>query len=111
MNPESLYGPVAVVSGASSGIGAAVARALAHEGMHLALAARRESALVDVQAGLKGRGGEARSLVAATDVTDRQQVKSLVARAEEELGPVDVLVNCAGIMYYTLVWFPIYTTP
>ena len=100
-----------MVTGASSGIGAAVARALAHEGMHLALAARRESALVDVQAGLEGRGGEARSLVAATDVTYRQQVKSLVARAEEELGPVDVLVNCAGVVYYTLVLFPKYTTP
>jgi NAD(P)-dependent dehydrogenase (short-subunit alcohol dehydrogenase family) len=44
-----------------------------------------------------------RSLVGAIDVADRDQVKSLVARSEEELGPVDVLVNCAGIMYYTMV--------
>ena len=39
----------------------------------------------------------------ATDVADRDQVKALVARTEEELGPVDVLVNCAGVMYYTLM--------
>ena len=103
MNSEPLQGRVAVVTGASSGIGAAVARALAREGVHVALAARREDALLEVQAGLDHRGGGVRSLVAATDVADRDQVKSLVARTEEELGPVDVLVNCAGVMYYTLM--------
>jgi NADP-dependent 3-hydroxy acid dehydrogenase YdfG len=92
-----------VVTGASSGIGAAVARALAREGAHVALAARREDALLEVQAGLDDRGGEVRSLAVATDVTDREQVKSLVASAEEGLGPVEVLVNCAGVMYYTLM--------
>jgi NADP-dependent 3-hydroxy acid dehydrogenase YdfG len=92
-----------VVTGASSGIGAAVTRALVQEGAHVALAARRRDALLEVQAGLDYRDGEGRSLVAATDVTDRQQVRSLVARTEEELGPVDMLVNCAGIMYYTLM--------
>jgi NAD(P)-dependent dehydrogenase (short-subunit alcohol dehydrogenase family) len=54
-----------------------------------------------VQAGLQG--GEVRTLTVPTDVTDRQQVKSLVARTVEELGAVDILVNCAGLMYYTLV--------
>ena len=103
MNCESLQGRVAVVTGASSGIGAAVARALAPEGAHVALAARRQDALLGVQAGLDGRGSEVKSLVAATDVTKREQVKSLVARTEEELGPVDILVNCAGVMYYSLM--------
>ena len=103
MNSEALRGKVAVVTGASSGIGAAVACALAREGAHVALAARRVSALLEVQAGLEGRGGEVGSMVAATAVADRDQVKALVARTEEELGPVDVLVNCAGVMYYTLV--------
>jgi NADP-dependent 3-hydroxy acid dehydrogenase YdfG len=103
MNCESLQGRVAVVTGASSGIGAAVARALAPEGAHVALAARRQDALLGVQAGLDGRGSEVKSLVAATDVTNREQVKSLVARTEEELGPVDILVNCAGVMYYSLM--------
>ena len=111
MNSEALRGKVVVVTGASSGIGAAVAHALAREGAHMALAARRKSALLEVQAGLEGRGGEVRSMVAATDVADRDQVKALVARTEEELGPVDVLVNCAEVMYYTLVWFSKYTTP
>lgn len=98
-----MQGRVAVVTGASSGIGAAVARALALEGAHVALAARRQDALLEVQAGLDGRSGEVKSLVAPTDVTNREQVKSLIARTTEELGPVDILVNCAGVMYYSLM--------
>ena len=91
------------MTGASSRIGAAVARALAREGTHVALAARREDTLLETQAGLDDRRDEVKSLVAATDVTDRGQVKSLVTRAENELGPVEILVNCAGVMYYTRV--------
>jgi NADP-dependent 3-hydroxy acid dehydrogenase YdfG len=90
---------VAVVTGASSGIGAAVARALNAEGAHVVLAARGKEALLEIQAGLDGR----KCIVCATDVTDRGQVRSLVARTEEELGPVEILVNCAGVMYYTLM--------
>src|SRR5919199_3613841 len=97
VNGEPLRGRVAVVTGASSGIGAAVARALAREGAHLALAARRRDMLAEVQTGLKHQGVEAKSLIVPTDVTDRRQVKSLVAHTEEELGPVDFLVNCAGV--------------
>ena len=89
-----------MVTGASSGIGAAVAGALAREGAPVALAARRLDALREVQAGLV-QGAE--SIVAATDVTDREGVGELVARVERELGPVDFLVNCAGVMYYTLM--------
>jgi NADP-dependent 3-hydroxy acid dehydrogenase YdfG len=92
-----------VVTGASSGIGAAVARALAHEGAHLALTARRRDALLEVRTGLDRQRGKVRSLVVPTDITDRRQVKSLIARTEEELGPVDILVNCAGVMFYTLM--------
>src|ERR687894_2060083 len=102
MSKDPLHGRVAVVTGASSGIGAAVARALAREGAGVALAARRRDALIEVQAGLE-RQGAARSIVVPTDVTDRTQVGRLVSRAEDELGPVDVLVNCAGVMYYTLM--------
>ena len=89
-----------MVVGASSGIGAAVARALAEEGAGVALAARRKDALREVQSGLPN---EARSLFFPTDVTDREGVRALVGRAEDELGPVDALVNCAGVMYYTLM--------
>jgi NADP-dependent 3-hydroxy acid dehydrogenase YdfG len=98
----SLRNRVAVVTGASSGIGAAVTRALNAGGAHVALAARREEALLEIQAGLDSGGGR-KCMVCPTDVTDREQVRSLVARAEEELGPVEILVNCAGVMYYTLM--------
>lgn len=91
---------VAVVTGASSGIGAAVARALAREGAHVALAARRKPELLEVRDSLQGTG---RSMISSTDVTDRSQVRDLVALAEYELGPVDYLVNCAGAMYFTLM--------
>ncbi|HJQ28172.1 MAG TPA: SDR family NAD(P)-dependent oxidoreductase, partial [Rubrobacter sp.] len=100
MRVESLQNRVAVVTGASSGIGAAVARALDAAGANVALAARREDALIEVREGLAGRG---RSIAVPTDVTDREQVRSLVARAGEELGPVEILVNCAGVMYYTMM--------
>ena len=103
MSYESLQGRVAVVTGASNGIGASVARALAYEGAHVALAARRPDALLKVQNGLDQHSGKARSLVVPTDITDRAQVKSLIARTEEEFGPIDILVNCAGVMYYTLM--------
>lgn len=100
MDNNSLQNRVAVVTGASSGIGAAVARALADEGMKVALAARRKTALLEVQESLNGN---TESLIVPTDVTDREQVRDLVTLTEEELGPVDVLVNCAGVMYYTLM--------
>ena len=103
MSPDALRGRVAVVTGASSGIGAAVARALAREGAHVALAARREDALLKTRAALEGAEGGPKSIVVPTDVTDRGAVKALAARTEEELGPVEILVNCAGVMYYTLM--------
>jgi NADP-dependent 3-hydroxy acid dehydrogenase YdfG len=99
---NNLYGKVAVVVGASSGIGAAVARALAREGAHVVLAARRKPELLEVQESLDGENGS-RSLISVTDVSDREHVKDLVALTEDELGPVDILVNCAGVMYYTLM--------
>ena len=95
-----LRGRVVVVTGASSGIGAATAKMLSGEGAKVALAARREEALRGVQAGLEA-GAE--SLVCPTDVTNRGQVQALVERTEDDLGPVDALVNCAGVMYYTLM--------
>jgi NADP-dependent 3-hydroxy acid dehydrogenase YdfG len=95
-----LDGRVAVVTGASSGIGAAVARALGRQGAAVALGARRPDPLDDVAAEVEAGGGRAVAL--PTDVTDPDQVTAL-AEAAARLGPVDVLVNCAGVMYFTMI--------
>ncbi|KAJ1324886.1 myxalamid-type nonribosomal peptide synthetase MxaA [Microdochium nivale] len=95
-----LSGKVAVITGASSGIGAAVARALACEGAHIALAARRVEELEQLKTQM---ASSAKVLVHKTDVTDRAQVESLLKAASEQLGPVDILVSCAGVMYFTMM--------
>ena len=96
-----LSGRVAVVTGASSGIGSAVAAALAKEGCHVALAARRLDALEAVKRRLVVREGKV--IIKRTDVTDKDQVEDLLRAANEELGPVDILVSCAGVMYFNLM--------
>lgn len=96
-----LSGKVAVITGASSGIGAAVAAALAKEGCHVALGARRLDALKAVKGRLVMREGKA--IIRRTDVTDKAQVESLLRAANDELGPIDILVSCAGVMYFTLM--------
>lgn len=97
-----LAGKVAVVTGASSGIGAAVATALAAEGADVAIAARRVEVLDSLKSKITSTSG-VKVLAHATDVTDRSQVEALIKATEETLGPVDVLVACAGVMYYTLM--------
>jgi thioester reductase-like protein/amino acid adenylation domain-containing protein len=96
-----LAGKVAVITGASSGIGAAVAAGLAKEGAHVALAARRLDALEKVKAKVSGVGGKI--LTHKTDITKSEDVASLVKTVEEKLGPVDILVSCAGVMYFTMM--------
>jgi NADP-dependent 3-hydroxy acid dehydrogenase YdfG len=86
-------GPVAVITGASSGIGAATARALAANGYRLALLARRVERLEQLAAEL---GRETRAI--AADVTDRDAVVAAANRIERDLGGADVLVNNAGVM-------------
>ncbi|KAL2060625.1 hypothetical protein VTL71DRAFT_9266 [Oculimacula yallundae] len=94
-------GLVAVITGASSGIGAATATALAREGAHVVLAARRTDALESLKSKISTHGGKV--LVHQTDVTNKEQVESLMRTAEEQLGPVDILVSCAGVMYFTMM--------
>lgn len=96
-----LTGKVAVITGASSGIGAAVAAGLAKEGCHVVLGARRLDALESVKRRLVVREGKV--IVQRTDVTKPGDVDALVRTAENELGPVDILVSCAGVMYFTLM--------
>jgi NAD(P)-dependent dehydrogenase (short-subunit alcohol dehydrogenase family) len=85
---------IALVTGAGSGIGRAVAAALQGAGYAVVLAGRRESALEET-AGLASAGG-ARMLVAPCDVTQEQQVRALFARAVSEFGRIDLLFNNAG---------------
>jgi NADP-dependent 3-hydroxy acid dehydrogenase YdfG len=91
-----LQGKVALVTGASSGIGAATAVALAEAGAAVAIGARRRDRLDALAAQL--RDGGASVLQLDLDVTDEQQCRTAVARTREELGGLDVLVNNAGVM-------------
>lgn len=91
-----LDGTVALVTGASSGIGEATARALASESSTMALVARRKDRLDALAAEITGAGGAALAIEA--DVTDRGQAVDAVKRAVAELGRLDIVVNNAGVM-------------
>ncbi|HLZ26341.1 MAG TPA: SDR family NAD(P)-dependent oxidoreductase [Chloroflexota bacterium] len=90
----ALTSRVAVVTGASTGIGAGLAAMLAAEGARVVLAARREEALERVAKAIREAGGTAVPVV--TDLTDDGALANLVARTRAELGPIDILVNNAG---------------
>jgi NADP-dependent 3-hydroxy acid dehydrogenase YdfG len=96
-----LDGKIAVVTGASSGIGEATAEALAAEGATVVVAARREERLRELVGRIEGSGG--RTLVISCDVTDEEQAHALIRRAVEEFGRVDILVNNAGVMLLSTV--------
>jgi NADP-dependent 3-hydroxy acid dehydrogenase YdfG len=96
MSARDLNGAVALVTGASSGIGEATARMLAGRGAVVAMAARRTDRLEALGAEIAGSGGTA--LPVKLDVSDREGAEAAVARTVEELGRLDVLVNNAGVM-------------
>lgn len=91
-----LAGTVALVTGASSGIGAAAARELAAEGADVALLARRRERIEALAEELRRDGR--RALPIEADVSDRAQAEAAVERAAAELGRLDVVVNNAGLM-------------
>jgi NADP-dependent 3-hydroxy acid dehydrogenase YdfG len=93
---SKLAGTVALVTGASSGIGAATARRLAEHGASVALAARRGDRLEALAAEIDGSGG--RALVLETDITNRAQAEAAVQRTIDGFGRLDTLVNNAGLM-------------
>lgn len=91
---EDLSGRVAVVTGGGRGLGRAFAVSLAQSGMRVSVAARSGDQLDETVRIIRAGGGEALSL--ATDITDKAAVAALMRATETHLGPVDLLVNCAG---------------
>lgn len=95
---ESLKGKVAIVTGASSGAGWAIARRLAEEGVRLCVTARRRSALEALRDEVVRSGGEC--LVVPGDVTKDEEVKQVVETCLRHYDRLDLLVNCAGVQAY-----------
>jgi short-subunit dehydrogenase len=92
---EDLRGRTALLTGASRGLGAHLARRLARAGVNVALAARDEAALISLAQELTALGVRAAAL--PVDLSDLDQIDSLVERAQEALGPPDLLLNNAGV--------------
>jgi short-subunit dehydrogenase len=88
---------IAIITGASSGIGEATARRLARDGMNVTLAARRQHELERVAGEIQASGG--RALVVPTDVRDRAAIHRMVQATLDKWGRIDVLLNNAGIGY------------
>jgi len=95
MDALALADRVAIVTGAGRGIGRAVAQALAREGAAVALAARTRAEVAAVAEAIRTAGG--RALAVPTDVSQDAQVEALVDETVGQLGPVDILVNAAGV--------------
>jgi NADP-dependent 3-hydroxy acid dehydrogenase YdfG len=94
--PNGLEGRKAVITGASSGIGAATAAALAAEGAAVALGARRKERLDELAQRIEGDGGSAHAF--EVDVSDEDAARAFIESAAEQMGGLDILVNNAGVM-------------
>ncbi len=90
-----LSGRIAFITGASSGLGAQFAKTLARAGAAVVLASRRVDRLKELRAEIEGEGGDAHAF--EMDVTDHDSIKAAVARAETEVGSIDILVNNSGV--------------
>ncbi len=90
-----LSGRVALVTGASGGLGAQFAKTLSRAGAAVVLASRRMDKLKDLRAFIEAEGGAAH--VVELDVTDHASIKSAVAHAETEVGTIDILINNSGV--------------
>jgi short-subunit dehydrogenase len=95
MSITATAGKRIIITGASSGIGRAVALEYARRGARLLLAARREDALRETAAAVNANGGEAH--VISVDVTDRDAARRIVALADEKLGGIDTVIMNAGV--------------
>lgn len=97
----SISGKVAIVTGASSGIGEATAIALAAAGAKVVIAARRGDRLQSLSQRIQQSGGEVIALT--VDVADESQVRDLVAKTQNQWGRIDILVNNAGVMLLGMI--------
>ncbi|MGR7911440.1 SDR family oxidoreductase [Lysinibacillus capsici] len=91
---------IVVITGASSGIGEATAKHLASKGAKVVIAARSENKLQEIVTNIEFNGGIAAFKV--TDATNKEDVKALIDFAVEKFGRVDTLINCAGLMLFSL---------
>jgi NADP-dependent 3-hydroxy acid dehydrogenase YdfG len=98
---NNIEGKAVVITGASSGLGEATARLLSSQGASVVLGARRIDRLKSLADELTKRGGKA--LAVATDVTNSDQVKSLVEASVQKFGRIDVMINNAGLMPLSLL--------
>jgi NAD(P)-dependent dehydrogenase (short-subunit alcohol dehydrogenase family) len=93
---KELVGKVAIVTGASSGIGKATAKLFANQGAKLTLVGRKQAALDELLRSITGQGGEA--IAIAADVTVEKDCESIVRDSVAKFGKLDILVNAAGII-------------
>jgi NAD(P)-dependent dehydrogenase (short-subunit alcohol dehydrogenase family) len=96
MSSFDLESRIAVVTGGTSGIGLALGKGLASSGADVVATGRRAELVASVAAEIRSLGQ--RTLACPCDVTDRASLEALLREVETELGPVDILVNCAGIV-------------
>ena len=94
-----LQNKTAIITGASSGLGAASARALAEKGVRIVAAALDQQGLDAMVSELKGKGGDAVGRV--SDVTNPEDMKALAQFAQDSFGSVDILINNAGLMLFS----------
>jgi len=90
-----LSGRVALITGASGGLGEQFAKTMARAGAAVVLASRRTDRLMALRAHIEAEGGDAH--VVALDVTDIASIKAAIAHAETEVGPIDILINNSGV--------------
>jgi NAD(P)-dependent dehydrogenase (short-subunit alcohol dehydrogenase family) len=100
--PVDLSGQVAVVTGGGRGIGRAIAQELAKAGAAVTVTARSQDQLEETVSLIKQAGG--RALAVPADVADRHAVEQVVQETEQRLGPIDLLVNNAAVIYIEAIW-------
>ena len=95
---KKLLGKVALITGASSGIGRASALALAEEGANLVLTARRQERLAELEQAIRKIGGKA--IIVVGDSREEETARKTVESALSKFGKLDILINCVGMGYY-----------